>query len=246
MNNYSSKSRLKRKLEKQTKKQIFFSTIGIIILLFLIFKYGITATTEVGKVIIKFNEIRSTSKSVQDTNNNYVILPPHLDPIIQATKSASINITGNSIDKNGKILLYLNSNLKAEMSVDKDGKFKFKNIELEEGDNFIKTQFKNENGKISEFSAEYDVIYKKRVPALDINFPTDGASFSKYDQNINMQGKTDPDNSISVNGFVAIVDNNGNFSYYYKLQNGDNAFIITATDPAGNQTEKKIKVTYNP
>ncbi len=242
---YPKRSRLKRKLENQTRIQILFLTIGIILLLFLVNKYGIIAITTVGKVFTKVNELKGSSKNTLDSNNNEILLPPQLNPIVSATNSAMLNISGNSLGQNGKILLYLNSNLKFESSIDKNGDFKFNNINLEEGDNFIKVKFQGTNKKTSDFSTEYDVVYTKKNPSLDINYPSDRATFSKSDQTINIQGKTDPDNTVLVNGFIAIVDGSGYFSYYFKLQNGDNNIEVIATDPAGNITTKKIKVTYN-
>ncbi len=38
------------------------------------------------------------------------------------------------------------------------------------------------------------------------------------------------------------MDSGGNFEYSLNLSGGDNHIVIVAVDPAGNRTEKQIKV----
>ena len=102
------------------------------------------------------------------------------------------------------------------------------------------------NNKGSEFSQDYKISYLKGEPKLEIGFPSDGASFTKADQEINVSGTTDPDNTVKVNDFIAIVDTNGNFSYFLKLKEGENKIKIVATNPAGKTSEKEITVSYSP
>jgi len=162
-----------------------------------------------------------------------------------ATNSAKINISGKSIEIKGKIQLFVDDNMTNETEIEKNGVFKFEEIEIREGDNFIKVRLKKDE-KITEFSKEYTITYRKSEPKLEVSTPQDNASFGKDDQEINIQGKTDYDNKVTVNGFWAIVDSEGNFSYILKLNNGENKIIIEAQDPAGNMIKKEITATYNP
>jgi bacillopeptidase F len=102
------------------------------------------------------------------------------------------------------------------------------------------------SGKESEFSNVLTVAFKSAPPSLNLDSPSDGQSFSKDQNTATVKGVTDPDVKVTVNGFWAITDSQGNFSYDLPLQNGDNKITVIATDMAGNKNEKDIKVTYSP
>ncbi|MCL4386942.1 hypothetical protein M1307_00920 [Patescibacteria group bacterium] len=241
----SPKSRLKRKIEKQAKKQSILFTLGILFVLFIIVKFGLGVITGIGGFFVKVNEIKGTAKT-QTSQTQEVLIPPTLDTIPQATKEPNVKITGKTNETNGSIQLFLNDSLDTNTKVNKDGTFTFDKVSLKEGENTIKVRLRTDNDKTSDFSDEYTISYIKSGPKLDVNSPSDGATFSKDNQEITVQGKTDPNNKVTVNGFWAIIDQDGNYSYTLKLNNGDNTISIEATDPAGNSTKKEVKVTYNP
>ena len=84
---------------------------------------------------------------------------------------------------------------------------------------------------------------QKSAPGLSIDQPQDGQTVSKSSSpTLGIQGKTDIGNNVTVNGFWAIVDDQGNYNYLYTLQNGDNDIKVIATDPEGNQTTKEIHI----
>ena len=102
------------------------------------------------------------------------------------------------------------------------------------------------NEKESDFSNTIITAFKNAPPSLSLNSPTDGQSFSK-DQNIaSIKGATDTDAKVTINGFWAITDSNGNFSYSLPLQNGENKIRVEAIDIAGNKAIKEIKIIYSP
>ena len=76
--------------------------------------------------------------------------------------------------------------------------------------------------------------------------PDNDQKFEGTDTPIRISGKTDEKAKITVNGFWAIVDSNGNFTYTMQLQAGDNQIIVVSSDIAGNKTEKDLKVSYSP
>jgi hypothetical protein len=41
------------------------------------------------------------------------------------------------------------------------------------------------------------------------------------------------------------VDNQGNFSYYLQLKDGDNQITVEADNPAGLSTKQQITVSYH-
>ena len=88
--------------------------------------------------------------------------------------------------------------------------------------------------------------YQSDKPKLEVSFPVDNATLSRADKTITVTGQTDPDNTVSINSFRAIVENGGKFSYQLTLNDGDNQITIEAQNPAGLTTQKQLKVTYNP
>lgn len=243
--NYYGKTRLKRRSEKEAKKQIAVFIFGIIIIFFLIIKFGFSAATSVVQLIINFNE--KTSPNYSGQNNKIEILtPPLLNSLTSATNSAVIDISGKSITNDGDVELFINNDLKAETNIDKNGDFIFENVNLNEGENSIKARFKTNENKLSDFSKEDSIILIKKSPDLDITFPQTNTIFSQGNQDVNVSGKTNPDNKVIVNGFWAIMQNDGSFSYTLRLNDGDNTIKIESQDIAGNKTTKEITVKYQP
>ena len=235
------RSRLSKRLEKQSQKTFFLSILGIIVVIALIFKFGIP-------LLINFSMLASGNKNSQDNEKNNsasFVAPPVLDPLFDATHSAQINISGKASPKQ-TINLYVNDDLNEKTETKEDGSFEFKEISLQTGENKIKTKAITNEKKESDYSNTFTVIFKKDPPSLSIDSPTDGQSFSKDDNSINITGKTDSGSKVTVNGFWAIADSDGKFSYNMRLQDGENSIKVVATDEADNNIEKEIKVKYSP
>lgn len=233
------KSRLSKYAERKTRKTILLNLLGIIIVLYLLFKFGIG-------LLINFSLFLSGSKDQQSLTGqntlNY-ISPPTLNPLPTATNSAQIKISGNSF-KDSTVELYINNDKKSEIQANKKDEYSFNNT-LKTGNNQIKvrTVFKDRK---SDFSNTHNVFYTNSAPNLEINSPQDGQQFKKDQNTINVTGKTDSGVNVTVNGFWAVINEANNFSYNLSLQNGDNEIKVIAIDQAGNKTEKAIKVNYSP
>jgi bacillopeptidase F len=236
------RSRLNKNFEKKTKRTMILSIIGILIILFILFRFGIDALVNFS-LFISGNRNQATTQNANQIN---YVATPILNPLSQATNSAHIIISGQSL-KDYSILLYLNGGNVDQVNTDKNGAFVFKE-DLISGDNLIKVKAKF-NDKQSNFSDAINVVLKNSPPTLDVSTPNDGQGFNKNQVNtgntINVTGKTDQGVSVTVNGFWAVVDDNNNFSYTLPLQNGDNQIKIVAVDQAGNKTEKDLKVNFS-
>lgn len=220
---------------------MFLTIVGIIVILFLFFKFGIGVITQISGVSNMFNQNEPTPTPQQENR----LRAPILDPVTEATNSAQIEITGKSSEKDLSIQLFVNDKLGDETKSDLDGKFRFENVVLDEGQNVIKARIKQDS-ETSNFSKEYTIFYQKSEPKLDVTSPVEDAKFIKENNEAPVQGKTDPENKITVNGFWAIVDNQGNFSYNLTLSPGENAIEVEVTDRAGNKVKKAFKVSYQP
>ena len=233
------RSRLKKYSEKKTRKTIILSIIGIIIILYILFKFGIDFLVNFSLFI---SGSRSQSNSSTITNQINFVSAPILNPLPPATNSAEIIISGSS-SKGETIYLYINNSIVDQTQTDEKGVFHF--VEnLGKGSNLINAKAEYKNSK-SSLSDSFNVLFINSSPTLNISSPQDGESFKKDQNSVTVSGKTDPGISVTVNGFWAVIDDNNNFSYNLPLQNGDNQIKIIATDQAGNKTEKDLKVNYS-
>lgn len=233
------RSRLSRRTEQKTKKTFILSILGIIITLLFAFKFGIP-------LLVNMSMFLSGSKNSQEQSKIQkpdFIPAPALNSLPEATSSANIVITGLAA-KDQTITLYVNGTLTDETDTEDDGTFSFKET-ISAGENIIKVKAVVKN-KESDFSNSFTVALKSAPPSLNTSSPENGQSFSKDQNTIEVNGTTDPDVKVTVNGFWAIVDDSGNYSYNLLLHSGENSIKIIATDLAGNSTEKEIKVTYSP
>lgn len=237
----NKRSRLARRLEQQSKRNLLISALGIFVVLFLIFKFGLP-------LLINFTLFISGFKNSQDTTAEKsvsFVSPPVLNPLPTATNSAEVTISGSALQKQ-TVMLYLDGGLVGKMKVDKDTNFIFKDIKLTKGTNIITARALDEKGKESADSDPITVLLKTDSPQLSIDLPSEGQSFSKDDKTAQVRGKTDSGAKVTVNDFWAIVDENGNFSYQLPLRDGENKIVVVALDEAGNKTEVERKVNYSP
>lgn len=233
------RSRISTYQEKKNKNTIWLSVIGIVLVLFILFKFGIEA-------LINFSLFLGGNKNSQNlkssSNQFNFVASPILDPLPTATNSAKITISGVS-DKDRIITVYINNKKVDEIETDNKGHFST-DENLVKGENVINVKAKYKE-KQSDLSNSYNVIYKNSAPKLELTSPNDGQTFNKDQNKANVSGQTDSDVTITINGFWAVIDDNNNFSYILPLQNGDNQIKIEAIDQAGNKTEKTIKVNYS-
>lgn len=238
----NSRSRLSRNLESQSKKQLVLSILGIIIVLFLLLKYGIYVIDGIGTLTLGYKNDNAETNVLKASVE--VIPPPDISNIPPAINTDKLDISGKVLVNKGTIELYLNNESYSEKEINGDT-FKFSGIQLKEGQNTIKTRQKVDD-KSSEFSKEYEIVYEKEPPKLEVSSPSDGTNFGKGDQQIEVVGKVDPNYSVTINGYRATVDGNGIFSYYLRLNDGENTITTEVTSLTGLKTKEERKVTYSP
>jgi len=240
MKTYNTRpSRLYKRLESKSRKNFLLTIFGIILIIAIVIKFGVP-------MIINFtlfiSGTKDTEQNVKDDDVTF-IPPPVLNPMPIATNSAEIIVSGTA-SLNQTINLYINGNFVNKTNVQKNGNFSFKET-LEEKENAIKAKAVRDK-KESEFSQIINISYKSTPPSLAINSPTDGQSFSKDENTVDVVGETEAQVKVTVNDFWAVTNQNNHFSYNLQLKSGENSIKIIATDEAGNKTEKNIKVTYSP
>lgn len=233
------RSRLSKRIEQKNKKNLALSVLGIVLIILLVFKFGIPFLIN---LTFFFSGSKNNQEQIQSHGPSFVAAPI-LNSLPEATSSANIIISGFA-SKNQTIDLYINGDLIDTQKTKDNGSFTFKET-VSPGENMIKVKALDGN-KESDFSGSLTTIFKSSPPFLNVSFPNDNQSFSNDQNPANVRGNTDPDVKVTVNGFWAITDDQGRFSYNLPLQNGENKIKIIARDIAGNKTEKEIKVTYSP
>lgn len=231
------KSRLKKQLQKRALQNVLLAIAGVIIIVVILFSIG-------PKLLIGFSLLAGKFSSndpieVTEQSNSY-IAPPIIESPFEATNSALVNITG-STKPDTKVVLYVNSSKTKTITSKDDGKFTFIGISLKDGPNTVKAKT-IENNSESNYSNEIQISRLNKNPNLEIETPSDGQKYKKEESPIKIKGKTDPGVKITVNDFWAIVDAQGIYTYSYNLKDGENTLTIIATDQAGNQTTKSLKI----
>ncbi|MEX2013162.1 MAG: hypothetical protein WD967_02045 [Candidatus Levyibacteriota bacterium] len=234
------KSRLSRRSEKKTKQNLILSLLGITVVIFVVLKLGIPLLINFSLFIA--NQKDNSTEAAQSDNSSF-IAPPVLDPLPVATNSARVSIFGTA-NPDQEIKIYVNNTLTTKLSAKKDGTFSLVE-DIKKGSNTIRAKATVKD-KDSGFSNPVTVTFVDSKPTIEITSPSDGQTFSRDQNKAPVVGKTSAESRITVNGFWAIVDDEGNFSYSLPLNNGENQIKIIATDKAGNTTEEEIRVTYNP
>lgn len=237
------KSRLSRRIENQSRKNLILTTLGIIAVVAFLVKFGMPLF--INSTLLVINAKNEDEQEQTQNKTVSFIPPPILDPTFTATNSANVTISG-SAGANQQVKLYLSGELIDTQKAKSDGKFSFKNVRIINGENTIKTKTVSKDNKQSEFSNTLTVTLKTTLPTLSLDSPSDGQSFSKDDKYANVSGKTDPGVKVTITDLWAIVDTDGKFSYNFPLQNGENKIKVTAVDEAGNKTKMERKVTYSP
>ncbi len=233
------KSRLTEHIQDETKKNIALTVLGIVALVAVLWIFGVPMLIGFSTTIDK---IKNTDEITPAESNdlNYVA-PPTLDALPDATNSAEIVVSGYATNKD-QINLYVNGSLVDKTTTESDKSFTFRDVTLDSGKNEIKVKAVAKNKKQSDYSNEVIITYSNKPPEITIDSPQDGQKISKDNRNITVTGKTSDGVKVTVNGFWAIEQAGGKFSYDMVLAEGDNTIKIEAVDDGGNKTAKEIKV----
>jgi hypothetical protein len=231
-------SRLSRYQEKLLAKKLLLALFGSVGLIVLLWFFGFRLL--VGLSIVA-DFLKGPVK--QGQGQSVIVQPPVLDELPEATNSAEITVSGRA-DAGQTLIVYLNDNEVRKLTVPEDGNFKIQNIQVKEGDNIITAESLDAQNNRSEKSNIIRVYIKRKNPVLDLGNP--GSDTTIYGDNniINISGKTEDGNTVTVNGRIAVVKPDGTFIYSYPLSEGDNRLEIIATDPAGNSTPIVRMIRY--
>lgn len=236
---YPKRSRIKRISERKSRKNLIVSTLGIVIIIFAVFKIGIPILASASLFLSNLG-----SQDNENQEGTMFLQPPVIFSLPTATNSSLIKLEGQTT-ADREVEIFIGGDLISKIKADGEGKFEVSNFRLKEGENIIAARVKDNNGKQSEFSESQTVVLDNKPPELEVSNPSSGEKFSGNNL-IDVRGKTEKDARITVNEFRAIVDPEGNFSYTLSLSPGENKIIVRATDLASNQAQTERIVTFSP
>lgn len=232
------RSRLDRKADEEiTKKTIILG--GITVLAFiLVIAFGLP-------LLIKLSVLLGNAKSNSKTEEEKTLapLPPRLMVTFEATNSARFSLSGVAEPK-VEVELMKNDVSLGKEEVDEKGSFTFENITLDNGENVFTALASTEKAGNSELSKPIVVTYDDLPPSLNMINPSED-KISVDSADFDVTGKSDKGVSVSVNGKLALVDDEGKFKLKVQLNTGKNSFEIIVRSQAGNEVKKTIEITYD-
>lgn len=228
--------KLAGKEERATVKRIVsFSIFSVIIAVFL-FTLGVPILGKFADflgLVFKNPELATVDKTAP--------LVPRVESLPSATNSARLAINGFSTGADS-VEIYLNGEKIGKTEVD-EGKFKYEDITLKNGENKIAAKAINGTDNESDFSQTQIIVLDKNEPILEIEGPTEGQFFFQNNR-IKVFGKSEKDAQVFANGFLASVDAEGKFEVFLSLSEGENTIEVKAIDLAGNTKTESRKVNF--
>lgn len=230
-------SHLSRHQKKENLKKILLFLIGIGLLSFLAFQIGLKSL--INATLLLNNSLSGKTAQESEAEESDFFGTLNVEDPPTATNAAEIIMSGETSEYDS-VIFYINNTKAAEKKV--TDTFEVQIGKLKEGENKIYVVAKTNDDKHKRESERYTVIYKKEPPTLEINTPKDGDTISK--QEIQLEGKTDPNVTVSVNNRPVVVDYQGSFKKSFRLSEGENKLNFVAEDEAGNKKETTITIRY--
>lgn len=232
------RSRLDRKEDEEiTKKTVVLGGITVLAFIFVIV-FGLPLLI---KLSVLLGNARSNSRIEEE--KTLAPLPPRLMVSFEATNSARFSISGVAEPK-VKVELMKNDVSLGKQEVDDKGSFTFDNITLDNGENMFTALASTEKAGNSELSKPVVVLYDDLPPSLNMINPSED-KISVESSDFDVTGKSDKGVSVSINGKLALVDDEGKFKLKVQLNTGKNTFEIIVRSQAGNEVKKTIEITYD-
>jgi hypothetical protein len=227
-----------RHSESKAKKRLIYTIVGILVATYVFFNWGLPFI--IGH--LSFLNKRGKPVDAETLKIDEAIAPPVLYIPYEATNSASLPISGYAAPLS-RVEVYIDDEIKSQTSTDSEGKFTTSPIALNLGTNNISAVTINDSDKKSLPSKNIKLYFSSEKPSLEISEPSDGAEI-KGDKKVKVAGKTDENNSVTVNGSTVVVDAAGNFQTIVPLNDGDNTITIISSNSFGNSNQMQRTVKF--
>lgn len=239
-----SHSFVTRRWEKKSRKRLYLTIIIVGILLYSFFTWFMPAL--IGGLSF-VNQFKSTPAPQTPVSENITLAPPVLNIPFEATNSAVIQIKGYA-SPNTSVKIYVDDDLKSTTKTSDGGDFVSDEITLSLGTNNIYGEAVDDKDNKSLPSKTIRLIYGNEKPELSLESPSDNQTVSGGDKKVSVTGKVSPKEgmSVTINGMIIILKDNGGFSQTVDINEGDNNIIVIAKDRTGNIAQITRNVIYTP
>jgi hypothetical protein len=233
------RSRLEKKSDEEiTRKTIFLGILTIVVFILLLV-FGLP-------FLIRFSIILGDLKRGKDTEQGDRVLPPTAPRIVipyEATNSATITIGGYA-ERKVAVELLKNEVSLGRAEVNDNGEFVFNDVPLDQGESVFTAVAISEKGGSGEPSKEAKIIFDDKPPSLTMVNPAED-SLKVDSADFDVIGQSEKGVVVTVNSRLAMLDDSGKFKIKLQLNTGKNDVEIVVKDLAGNETRKKIAITYD-
>jgi hypothetical protein len=173
-------------------------------------------------------------------------IPPQV-PVLtappEATPSAKLAFKGYTESK-ATVFFVVNGEKSEQVSTDDKGDF-LADVALTPGENTVAAYATDQAGNESALSKQYLIIMDDEPPKLELKDLTDGQSFeTRQNQLLTVNGTTESKARVYLNDRLVFARADGTFSTRHQLSEGENILKFKIIDPAGNQSEKELKVSF--
>lgn len=234
-----TKSRLARRQSQIFMRRAITLVVLAIAVLFLVVRFGVPLLI---KMAVYFSGDQ-TDTQVGQSNELKTLIAPRLQPMPEATFSASLDVNGFA-QAGVNVAVYVNGVEEDEVLVNDNGEFEALGVNLKAGKNRIWAVAGDGKGNKSPESDEVVVQVDNSEPKITIDSPRDGEDVSE--EKITVTGLVDEEVSLTINGHFVLQGSDKSFSKSIKLSEGENKIVIEAEDDAGNVAEKELVVNYSP
>lgn len=228
-----------RHSESRTKRRFIFTVVAVLVGTFVFFVWVLPFI--IGQ--LSFLNKREKPIDAEALKIDEAIAPPVLFIPFEATNSGTLPISGYAAP-NSKVEVYVDEEIKSQVDTDSEGKFTSSPIALNLGTNNINAVTINKSKDKSLPSKNIKLYYSNEKPELTVNEPGDGTEIKGGDKKVKVAGKTEENNSITVNGSTVIVNGEGSFETVVALNDGDNTITVVASNSFGNSEQIQRLVKY--
>lgn len=232
-------SRLEKKEDEEiTKKTVIMGVVTVVALL-LALLFGLPLLV---KVSVLLGEAKNRN-SKQQVEKVMPPLPPRLLMSYEATNSATVSITGLAEAKT-VVELLKNDVSFSKTTTSEAGDFTFDGVTLDECENMFSAIATKDGMGSSDVSKIVKLTYDKTAPSLTMLNPTED-SLKVDTADFDVIGQSEKGVNVTVNNRLAMVDDTGKFKIKFQLNSGKNDLEIVVHDLAGNETKKKVSITFD-
>ncbi len=226
--------------QKTNQKKAFFYLFLTVVTVIVLYFLGIPALSKLTTLVSSFKN----SNSKIDSSDITPPPPPKFKSFSEFTNQKETTLSGTA--ESGSTVKITFNGIDQEMLSDGNGQFSF-NISLENGVNTFAAIAIDQSGNQSQKTNDYQITFDNKMPDMEIVSPNDGSSFfGSTQRQVTIEGTTEVEASVTINGRIISVEDDGSFQYTTTLSDGSNTFNIKAFDQAGNLTEKNIVFNFSP